>query len=284
MRSGSPLRKLRHAGVGIRPERGRGDPARRTGIRRRTGTARSRDAGSTAPWCTSAGTPAGAATAAGRRIVASLSYSARRDPAFPRPIAARSREMRCATMSRWRTSAPRCCPTWPSSRSWAAMRAASCRASSRTTCSGSSGIPACWRPPAIARAACSRPCGSRRTATTCCSCCIARWRHTLVAQLSAFVLRADVRFEDRSRLLEVAGLLDAEPDARWSQPAAAAAGLAMLVASPRRILLAGTRPALDAALAAIPRTTPEDWDLRLHRWTASRPSCRRPPRCGCRRC
>ena len=84
--------------------------------------------------------------------------------------------------------------------------------------------------------------------------------HTLVAQLSAFVLRADVRFEDRSRLLEVAGLLDAEPDARWSQTAAAAAGLAMMVASPRRILLAGTRPALDAALAAIPRTTAEDWD------------------------
>ncbi len=85
--------------------------------------------------------------------------------------------------------------------------------------------------------------------------------HTLVAQLSAYVMRADVKFEDRSRLLEVAGLLDAEPDARWSQPAAAAAGLAMLVASPRRILLAGTRPALDAALAAIPRTTPEDWHL-----------------------
>jgi folate-binding protein YgfZ len=85
--------------------------------------------------------------------------------------------------------------------------------------------------------------------------------HTLVAQLSAFVLRADVRFEDRSRLVEVAGLLDAEPDARWSQSAAAAAGLAMLVASPRRILLAGTRPALDAVLAAIPRTTPEDWHL-----------------------
>jgi tRNA-modifying protein YgfZ len=85
--------------------------------------------------------------------------------------------------------------------------------------------------------------------------------HTLVAQLSAFVLRADVRFEDRSRLLEVAGLLDAEPDARWSQSAAASAGLAMLVASPRRILLAGARPALDAALAAIPRTIPEDWHL-----------------------
>lgn len=83
---------------------------------------------------------------------------------------------------------------------------------------------------------------------------------TLVAQLSAFVLRADVRFEDRSQQFEVAGLLDAEPDARWSQQGAAAAGLAMLVASPRRILLAGRRTSLQAVLAAIPRTTPEDWN------------------------
>lgn len=84
--------------------------------------------------------------------------------------------------------------------------------------------------------------------------------HTLVAQLSGFVLRADVRFEDRGRELEVAGLIDALPDARWSQAAAAAAGLCMLVASPRRILLAGSRAALDAALAAIPRSDPGDWE------------------------
>jgi folate-binding protein YgfZ len=84
--------------------------------------------------------------------------------------------------------------------------------------------------------------------------------HTLVAQLVPYVLRADVRFEDRSRAVEVAGLIDAEPDARWSQAGAAAAGLTMMVASPRRILLAGARPALDAALAAIPRTAPDDWE------------------------
>jgi tRNA-modifying protein YgfZ len=83
---------------------------------------------------------------------------------------------------------------------------------------------------------------------------------TLVAQLSSFVLRADVRFEDRSRRFEVAGLIDAEPDACWSQAAAAAAGLAMMVASPRRILLAGSRDALDTALAAVPRTAPADWE------------------------
>jgi folate-binding protein YgfZ len=84
--------------------------------------------------------------------------------------------------------------------------------------------------------------------------------HTVVAQLSAYVLRADVRFEDRSRAIEVAGLIDAEPDARWSRASAAAAGLAMLVASPRRILLAGARPALDAALAAIAPAPAGDWE------------------------
>jgi len=88
----------------------------------------------------------------------------------------------------------------------------------------------------------------------------ARLAQTLIAQLFAYVLRADVRFEDRSRQLLVAGLIDAEPDAHWSQSAAAAAGLAMLVASPRRILLVGERRALDAALAAVPETVQEEWE------------------------
>jgi folate-binding protein YgfZ len=83
---------------------------------------------------------------------------------------------------------------------------------------------------------------------------------TLVGQLSQFVLRAEVRFEDRSGELEVAGLIDAEPDARWSQHAAAAAGLVMLVASPRRILLAGKRAAIESALAAVPRAAADDWE------------------------
>jgi folate-binding protein YgfZ len=83
---------------------------------------------------------------------------------------------------------------------------------------------------------------------------------TLVAQLSAFVLRADVRFEDRSSELEVIGLIDAEPDSRWTQAAAAAAGVALLVASPRRVLLAGPREALAATLAAVPRTDADDWE------------------------
>ena len=62
-------------------------------------TGRLRDAGSKASSCTAAGTPAGAETTAVRRVVASLSYSARRDQAFPRPIVARS--TRCAAL-RWR--------------------------------------------------------------------------------------------------------------------------------------------------------------------------------------
>ena len=83
---------------------------------------------------------------------------------------------------------------------------------------------------------------------------------TLIAQLSAFVLRAEVRFEDRSSSLAVAGLIDAEPDAHWSQAGAAAARLSMMVASPRRILLVGKPPALGAALAAVTTSTPDDWE------------------------
>jgi folate-binding protein YgfZ len=82
----------------------------------------------------------------------------------------------------------------------------------------------------------------------------------LVAQLSQFVLRAEVQFEDRGQSREVMGLLDAEPDARWSQATAAASGLALLVCSARRMLLTGPRAALAAAVAAVARTDPGDWE------------------------
>lgn len=85
----------------------------------------------------------------------------------------------------------------------------------------------------------------------------------LVAHLSPFVLRAEVAFEDRSATQPVMGLLDAEPDSHWSQASAAASGFSFLVASPRRILLAGLPPALDAAVTAIPRTDPADWERAL---------------------
>ncbi|MGH8250446.1 MAG: YgfZ/GcvT domain-containing protein [Steroidobacteraceae bacterium] len=82
----------------------------------------------------------------------------------------------------------------------------------------------------------------------------------LISRLSTYVLRADVRITDHSDRITVAGIMDASPDARWSQASAAAAGLAMMVASPRRILLAGSAAALGSALAALPSASTEDWD------------------------
>jgi folate-binding protein YgfZ len=82
----------------------------------------------------------------------------------------------------------------------------------------------------------------------------------LVAHLSQFVLRADVTIENHNDGHAVMGLLDAEPDARWSQAAAAASGLALLVCSARRLLLAGPRAALDNTVSALARTDPADWE------------------------
>lgn len=82
----------------------------------------------------------------------------------------------------------------------------------------------------------------------------------LVGRLEEYVLRADVAFEDCAATHAVAGLLDAEPDRRWTPAAAATTGLSMLVASPRRILLVGPREALDFALRAIPASDEADWE------------------------
>ncbi len=81
---------------------------------------------------------------------------------------------------------------------------------------------------------------------------------TFIGQATRYVLRADVRFEDCSDRIAVAGLLD--PHAGWSPAAAGAAGLTPLVASARRVLLAGARAALDEHLAGTPRASPADWD------------------------
>jgi len=82
----------------------------------------------------------------------------------------------------------------------------------------------------------------------------------VVAQLSQFVLRADVSITDASGGLHVMGLLDAEPDARWSQSAVAASGLSFLVCSPRRILLVGARTAIETVVSTVPRGDPADWE------------------------
>ena len=83
---------------------------------------------------------------------------------------------------------------------------------------------------------------------------------TLIGQISQYVLRADVRLEDRSDRIEVAGLLGAGTDSHWSPASAAATGLTLMVASARRMLLLGARPTLDASLGAVARSTPGDWD------------------------
>lgn len=82
----------------------------------------------------------------------------------------------------------------------------------------------------------------------------------VVAQLAQFVLRADVSITDASVGLHVMGLLDAEPDAHWSQAAVTASSLSFLVCSPRRILLVGSRTALDTVVAAVPRGDPAAWE------------------------
>lgn len=83
---------------------------------------------------------------------------------------------------------------------------------------------------------------------------------TLIAQISQYVLRADVRLEDWSDRYAVAGLMESAADPHGSPAAAAAAGLTLLVASARRMLLVGARPALDAALASVAPATAADWD------------------------
>lgn len=83
---------------------------------------------------------------------------------------------------------------------------------------------------------------------------------TLIAQISRYVLRADVRFEDRSDRISVAGLVEAGPDPRGPPPAGAGSGLTQLVANSRRILLVGARATLDASLASVPSCSAADWD------------------------
>ncbi len=80
---------------------------------------------------------------------------------------------------------------------------------------------------------------------------------TLISQITQYVLRADVRFEDVSDRIAVAGLMDANADPGAAPPAAA--GVTRLVASARRMLLAGPPAPLDATLAGVATGTPADW-------------------------
>ena len=83
---------------------------------------------------------------------------------------------------------------------------------------------------------------------------------TLIGQISQYVLRADVRFEDCSDRISVAGLIEAGSDPRGPPPAGGASGLTRMVANSRRMLLLGARATLDSSLAAQPPCSSADWD------------------------
>ena len=83
---------------------------------------------------------------------------------------------------------------------------------------------------------------------------------TLVAQISQYVLRADVRLTDRSDQLCVSGLMGTGPDPQEPSPVPATPGVTRMVASARRMLLLGARSTLDALLAPVPQATAADWD------------------------
>lgn len=83
---------------------------------------------------------------------------------------------------------------------------------------------------------------------------------TLIGQISQYVLRADVRFEDRSDRIAVAGLIGADSGAHEPTPAPAAPGLTQMVANSRRMLLIGARATLDAALVSVPQGSSAGWD------------------------
>jgi folate-binding protein YgfZ len=77
----------------------------------------------------------------------------------------------------------------------------------------------------------------------------------VVAHLSRFVMRSAVGFEHAPDA--VVGLIDAPPTL---QSAAAAAGLAVMVAGPRRTVLVGARGQADQVLGGQPQAAPDDWE------------------------
>ncbi len=70
----------------------------------------------------------------------------------------------------------------------------------------------------------------------------------LVARLGRFVLRAELAIKDQDDALAVAGLIDPMPGAAWSAARASAAGVTVMVASARRLVLLGPPAALENIL------------------------------------
>ena len=81
----------------------------------------------------------------------------------------------------------------------------------------------------------------------------------LLARLPKFVLRARVHLADRSDEFSIAGLIEAGSSGGRSPETAGEIRPSLLVASSRRLLLAGPAAAVTRALADLPATTPEDW-------------------------
>jgi hypothetical protein len=82
----------------------------------------------------------------------------------------------------------------------------------------------------------------------------------LIARLEKHVLRAEVSIEDASHTLAVAGMLDPAPGGSWSPAEATPAGLTIMVAGARRLLLAGSPAALQMVIGEVDRASPDDWE------------------------
>lgn len=89
-------------------------------------------------------------------------------------------------------------------------------------------------------------------------------RHSLAAplitRLGTFVLRAEVSIEDRNQTLAVAGMLDAPPGGSWSSAKTTSAGLTMMVAGPRKLLMVGSPASLETMTHDADRMSSGDWD------------------------
>jgi len=82
----------------------------------------------------------------------------------------------------------------------------------------------------------------------------------LIARLEKHVLRAEVSIEDSSLTLAVAGMLDPSPGGSWSPAETTLAGLTMMVAGARRLLLVGSPAALQMPMGDADRASSGDWD------------------------
>lgn len=82
----------------------------------------------------------------------------------------------------------------------------------------------------------------------------------MIARLSQYVLRAEVAIEDRSRELAAAGLIGQLPADSWSPAQAAAAGITLMVAGARRLLLAAPPASLQLIQQDCATAAADDWD------------------------